>query len=336
MSINRRWLVRNRPAGWPTPDDFELVEAPVPAPGDGEVLLRCRYLSVDPYMRGRMRDRESYAPPVGLGEVMVGGAVGEVVESNHPDFAAGDVVDHQSFGWQDYAVAPGAALRRVDPDLAPVSTALGVLGMPGLTAYFGLLDVCELRPGTTVVVSGAAGAVGSTVGQLARIHGCRAVGVAGSDKKIAWLTGELGLDAAINYKTAGNLTRALAAACPDGVDAYFDNVGGPITDAALRLLNLRARVAICGQISIYNATEPQVGPRLLWELIASRARIEGFLIFDYRERYAEGLEKLAGWVQSGELRYRETIADGLERTPEAFISMMRGGNIGKMLVKVSG
>jgi hypothetical protein len=331
---NRRWLVRRRPEGWPEVDDFELVEAPIEAPGEGQVLLRNLYLSVDPYMRGRLRDRDSYAPPVGIGDVMVGSAVAEVVESRAAGLAAGDVVESPTFGWQEYAAVDAAGLRRVDPELAPVSTALGVLGMPGLTAYFGMLDVCELRPGTTAVVSGAAGAVGSTAGQIARIHGCRAVGVAGSDEKVDWLTGELGFDAAINYKTAGSLTRALAAVCPVGIDAYFDNVGGPITDAAIRLLALRGRVAICGQISIYNATEAQTGPRLLWELVARRARIEGFLIFDYRDRYREGLEKLGGWVRSGELRYRETVVDGIERTPEAFISMMRGGNIGKMLVKV--
>lgn len=335
MAVNRRWLVKNRPDGWPEPGDFELVEAPAAPPGDGEVLLRCRYLSVDPYMRGRLRDRASYAPPVGLGDVMVGSAVAEVVESRFDGLEAGDIVESPTHGWQDYAIAAGAGLRVVDPELAPISTALGVLGMPGLTAYFGLLDVCELREGTAVVVSGAAGAVGSTVGQLARIHGCRAVGVAGSDEKIAWLTGELGFDAAINYKTEASLTRALASACPGGIDAYFDNVGGPITDAAIRLLNRRARVAICGQISVYNATEPPVGPRVLWHLVASRARVEGFLIFDYRERYAEALAKMAGWYRSGELRHRETVVDGLERTPEAFISMMRGANIGKMLVKVS-
>ncbi len=332
--INRKITLAARPVGFPKPTDFRLVEEPIPAVGPGQMLVRVRYLSVDPYMRGRMNDAPSYAPPVGLGEVMVGGAVGAVVESQHPEYPPGQIVTG-NFGWQAFAVADGRDVMRVDPAIAPISTSLGVLGMPGLTAYFGLLDVGRPRPGETVVVSGAAGAVGSAVGQIARLNGCRVVGVAGSEEKVRHVVEELGFDAAFNYKTTQNYVAKLRELCPDGVDVYFDNVGGPLTDAVFLTMNLRARVAICGQISLYNAERPEMGPRLLGLLIQRRARVEGFLIFDFRDRYAEGLRQLSRWVRDGKLKYRETIVDGLENAPAAFMGLLRGENLGKQLVRVS-
>lgn len=334
-TVNRQWTLGSRPKGWPLASDFELAETAVPEVGDGQLLLRSLYLSVDPYMRGRMRGGKGYTRGVELGELMVGGAVARVVESRHPDYSEGDIVEWGLFGWQDYAVSDGTGLRIVDPELAPISTALGILGMPGLTAYFGLLDVCELNPKSSVVVSGAAGAVGSVVGQIAKIHDCRCVGIAGTDEKTGWLTGELGFDSAINYKQVDNWRATLTEHCPDGVDAYFDNVGGPITDAVIEQLNIGARVAICGQISQYNNDSAASGPRNLVQLIIKRARIEGFLIFDYADRAPAALAKLASWIGEGKLQYRETVVDGLENAPEAFISMMRGANLGKMLVKVA-
>ncbi len=314
-------------------ENFELVENEVPEPGPGEVLVETRYLSVDPYMRGRMRDAESYAEPWAVGDVMKAAVVGDVVESNHGDFAAGDVVTGE-LRWADYATADGDALQPVDPDLAPVSTALGVLGMPGRTAYFGLLDVAEPKPGDTVLVSGAAGAVGSVVGQIAKRNGCRVVGIAGADEKTDWLTDDLGFDAAINYKTADDLHQAVAEACPEGIDVYYDNVGGEITDAAFANLNEFARVAVCGQISLYNATEQPTGPRKLTTLVQKKARVEGFIVSDYAVRFREATERLAQWVAQGDIQYEETVTEGLENAPDAFLGLFEGVNIGKQLVKV--
>ena len=333
--MNRRVTLASRPAGFPAASDFRLDSLPVPSLSAGEVLVRSVYLSLDPYMRGRMSDAESYAPPVAIGEVMVGGAVGVVVESRDPRFLAGDAVEGM-LGWQEYAVAHGDVLRNVDPKLAPISTALGVLGMPGLTAYFGLLDVCDPQPGETAVVSGAAGAVGTTVGQIAKIRGCRVVGVAGSDAKVSWLVDGLGFDAAFNYKTADDLGGRLEALCPDGVDVYFDNVGGVITDAVMRRINSRARISVCGQISQYNLEKPDVGPRWLGQLIVKQAKVQGFLVSAYARRFPEGLEELARWLKQGKLKYREDIAHGLESAPEAFIGMLHGKNQGKQLVQLSG
>ncbi|MFC6835761.1 NADP-dependent oxidoreductase [Halomarina ordinaria] len=331
---NRQWVLAERPAGRPTVECFDLVEEAVPDPGPREVLVRTRYMSVDPYMRGRMRDADSYAEPWDVGEVMHAGVVGEVVESNSPKWDAGDVVNG-NLRWADYAVADEDQLVAVDPERAPISTALGVLGMPGRTAYFGLLDVGEPKPGDTVLVSGAAGAVGSVVGQIAKHAGCRVVGVAGADEKVHWLTGELGFDEAINYDTTENLRAAVAAACPDGVDVYYDNVGGPITDAAFANLAVRARVVVCGQISLYNAEERPTGPRQLGELITKRARVEGVLVRDYVERYEEANERLARWVGDGTVQYRETVTEGLENAPDAFLGLFDGVNVGKQVVKVS-
>ncbi len=323
-----------RPRGFPQDSDFELVETELAEPAEGEFLAQSLLLSVDPYMRGRMNDTASYAEPVGIGEVMVGQVVARVVKSNHPKFSEGSIVAGM-FGWQQYTISDGSGVRRINPEHAPVSTALHVLGMPGLTAYFGLLDVCDLREGDTVVVSGAAGAVGTTVGQLARIKGCRVVGTAGSDEKIDYITAELGFDGGLNYKSTDEYGKRLRELCPDGVDVYFDNVGGPITDAVFPLLNVDARVGICGQISQYNLTEAEQGPRLLWHLIIKRARVQGFLVTDFFERFAEALPELTAWVMGGELAYRERITDGLENAPRAFLEMMQGANIGKQLVRIS-
>ncbi len=330
---NRRITLAARPVGYPKESDFKLVEAPVPQPGEGELLARTLYLSVDPYMRGRMNDVKSYAPPVQIGEVMVGGTVSRVSASNHPDFREGDIVEGR-LGWQDYAVSDGRGLRKVDSSLAPISTALGVLGMPGMTAYFGLLDICRPQPGETVVVSGAAGAVGSLVGQIAKIQGCRAVGIAGGDDKVNYIVNELGFDAGFNYKTVTDYQAELAGLCPDGIDVYFDNVGGAITDAVFNLINVKARISICGQISQYNLEKPELGPRNLWALIRNQARVEGFLVFQFADRWEEGTRQMAEWIAAGKLNYREEIAEGLENTPSTFISMLKGSNTGKQLVKV--
>ncbi len=333
-TTNRQILLARRPKGFPEDSDFELAETPLGEPAEGEFLAQSLFLSVDPYMRGRMNDAASYADPVGIGERMVGQVVARVVRSHHPRFSEGSIVAGM-FGWQEYTISDGKGVRQIDPDLAPVSTALHVLGMPGLTAYFGLLDICTLQEGDTVVVSGAAGAVGSTVGQLARIKGCRVIGTAGSDEKIEFITGELGFDGGLNYKSTDDYGPALRELCPDGVDVYFDNVGGPMTDAVFSLLNVGARVGICGQISMYNVTEAPQGPRLLWHLIIKRARVEGFLVTDFADRFHEALPHLTEWVVGGQVTYRERITDGLENAPRAFLEMMQGANIGKQLVKIA-
>ena len=334
MPMNRQIVLAARPTGYPKESDFSLIEQPIPTPGDAEVLIRVIYLSLDPYMRGRMNEAPSYAPSVRIGGVMVGGTVGKVLQSNHPGFVKGDIVVGMS-GWQEYAVSDGKDLRKIDPQVAPISTALGVLGMPGLTAYFGMLEIARPKPGETVVVSGAAGAVGSAAGQIAKISGCRVVGIAGSDAKINYLVGDLGLDAAFNYRSVENYFQVLGEICPDGIDVYFDNVGGPITDAVFRLLKPKARVAICGQISQYNLEEPEKGPRLLPYLLLKQARAEGFLIFQFADRYAAALAQLTQWSQEKRLKYREDIVDGIGNAPRAFIAMLQGRNMGKQLVKLA-
>ena len=334
MPTNRQIALAARPVGYPKESDFKLVESPVPIPGEGEMLIRIIYLSLDPYMRGRMNQAKSYAPPLEIGDVMVGGTVGKVLQSNHPGFVKGDIVEGM-LGWQEYAISDGRGLRKIDPQVAPISTALGVLGMPGLTAYFGLLEIANPKPGETVVISGAAGAVGSAVGQIAKIKGCRVVGIAGSDTKINYLVGELGFDAAFNYRSVENYYEVLSEICPDGIDAYFDNVGGTITDAVFRLLKPKARVAICGQISQYNLEEPEMGPRLLPHLLVRQVRAEGFLVFQFAERYPEALRQLTLWLKEGKLKYREDIVDGIGNAPSAFIAMLQGRNMGKQLVKLA-
>jgi NADPH-dependent curcumin reductase CurA len=329
--VNRRVVLRRRPSGAPKPDDFELLEGPAASPGDGEVLTRTIYLSLDPYMRGRMSPGRSYAKAVEIGEPMVGGTVGEVVESRHPQFARGDLVLGQG-GWQSHPVSGGAGMRKLDPAQGPISTALGVLGMPGLTAYVGLLDIGRPRPGETVVVSAASGAVGSAVGQIARLKGCRAVGVAGSADKCRFVVEQLGFDACVSHRDA-DLPGALRQACPAGIDVYFDNVGGSVLEAVLGSINAGARIPLCGLISEYNATEPPRGPNLR-PILVNRALVKGFIISDHLDRLPDFLRECGPWVRDGRLRYREDIADGLENAPRAFIGLLEGRNFGKALVRV--
>jgi NADPH-dependent curcumin reductase CurA len=330
---NKQILLASRPPGTPTLDNFSIVDAEVPEPKDGEVLLRTLFLSVDPYMRGRMRDQKSYAPPFALNAVIAGGVVAEVVASRAPTFQAGDIVTGL-LGWRLYSVAKADEIRKVDPSIAPVTTALGILGMPGMTAYFGLLDIGQPQEGETVVVSGAAGAVGMTVCQIAKIKGCRVVGIAGSEEKNRYLKNELHVDATINYKTA-DLKHALVAACPKGVDVYFDNVGGEISDAVMQLLNQRARIAICGQISLYNLERPDIGPRLQPYLLVNSALMKGFIVSNYAARFPEGGKQLAQWLAEGKLKYSETFVEGFENAPRAFLDLFAGKNLGKQLVKVA-
>lgn len=332
LGTSKRILLAKRPVGMPTAADFRFEEGPVPQPDEGEVLIRTLYLSVDPYMRGRMNDRKSYVPPYELGKVILGGAVGEVIESRSSDLEVGDIVVG-NFGWQTHAAASPHQLKKVNEKLAPITTALGILGMTGLTAYFGLLDIGQPKPGETVVVSGAAGAVGMAVGQIAKIKGCRVVGIAGSDAKLQYLIEELGFDAAINYKAPGR-REAIADACPMGVDVYFDNVGGDISDDVMLLLNKHARIPVCGQISLYNLTEPDIGPRMQSELLITSSLMKGFIVGDYADRFEEGRIQLAEWLKEGRLKYSEQIVEGFDRTVDAFLGLFTGDNLGKQLVKV--
>lgn len=333
--MNRQITLASRPVGYPQASDFNLVEVSIPTPKDGEVLVKTIYLSVDPYMRGRINAAKSYAANVEIDEIMIGSVIAEVIETKHPNFEIGDIVN-AGIGWQEYGIAAGDGLRKIDPTIAPISTGAGILGMPGLTAYFGLLKVGNLQARETVFVSGAAGAVGSVVGQIAKIKGCRVVGSAGTDEKVAYVVDELGFDAAFNYKEVDDYNDELQRLLPDGIDVYFDNVGGSITDAVFPNLRIKGRVVICGQISQYNLEKPEMGPRFLWFMITKRARIEGFLVSDFGDQHTEALVEMAGWLREGKLKYRETIeAGGIENAPAAFISMLKGGNIGKQLVKIA-
>jgi NADPH-dependent curcumin reductase CurA len=331
-SVARQFKLAARPEGLPKESDFTLVEAPLPAPQPGEVIVKTIYLSVDPYMRGRITGVRTYADPVNIGDVMVGAAVGEVIVSRDPSLRPGDFVVGY-WGWRDHALAPAAGFRKLDPQLAPVSTALGVLGMPGMTAYFGFLDICHPKAGETVVVSGAAGAVGSLVGQIAKIHGCRAIGIAGADDKIRHFVDDLGCDAAFNYKTVSDYVAELKELCPNGIDCYFDNVGGAISDAVFALMNPFGRVSVCGQISQYNLPKPEPGPRLLGQILVRQLKVEGFIVTRFQERWPQGVAQMAQWMKEGKLRYREEIVQGFEKTPRTFIDMLEGKNTGKMLVK---
>ncbi len=329
---NKEIRLASRPSGMPARENFQIIETAVPQPNDGEVLVRSLYLSVDPYLRGRMREGRSYIPPFQVGDVIVNSAVGEVVESHSQAFQAGDIVTGL-LGWRIYNVAKAEELRKVFPG-APPTTALGVLGPTGLTAYFGLLDIGQPREGEIVVVSGAAGAVGIIVCQIAKIKGCHVVGIAGSDDKNRYLREELGVDATINYKAAGDIRKPLKDACPKGVDVYFDNVGGEISDAVLPLINHGARIVICGQISLYNLDRPDAGPRPQPYLLINSALMKGFIITDYATRFPEGVKQLAQWLAEAKLRHAETIIEGFENTPDAFIGLFTGENLGKQLVKV--
>lgn len=323
----------NRPEGMPSDEDFKFVEQEVPALNDGEILLKTLYLSVDPYMRGRMQDAKSYIAPFQLNEAITGGVLAEVIASESPQFKQGDIVNG-NLKWGEYNIAKADGLQKVDPSVAPITTRLGVLGLTGLTAYFGLLDIGKPQAGETVVVSGAAGAVGSIVGQIAKLKGAKAVGIAGSDEKIDYLINELGFDAAVNYKK-DSFEADLKAALPDGVDVYFDNVGGDVSDAVMRLLNRNARIPLCGAISSYNAAGKDLGPRIQTSLIKTSSMMQGFTLGNYAAEFEKGAKDLGQWLQAGQLKYEETIVEGFENTPQAFLDLFRGTNLGKQLVKVA-
>ncbi len=333
---NKEIRLASRPSGMPALDNFQFVETEAPSPNDGDVLLRTVYISVDPYLRGRMREGRSYVAPFVVGDVITSGAVAEVVESQSPAFHAGDVVSGM-LGWRLYNVANAAELLKLTGNMPPgvsLSTALGVLGMPGLTAYFGLLDIGKPKEGETVVVSGAAGAVGMTVCQIAKLKGCRVVGIAGGADKKQYLVDQLSVHDAIDYK-ADNIHETLKTSCPKGIDVYFDNVGGEVSDAVLPLIKHGARIIICGQISLYNLDKPDVGTRPQPYVLINSALMQGFIITDYSARFSEGIRQLAQWMMAGRLKHVETVVEGFENTPEAFIGLFKGENLGKQIVRVS-
>ena len=330
---NQTILLASRPDGAPTVAQFKFEGREKPQPKAGEMLLKTLYVSVDPYMRGRMNAGKSYVPPFEVGQPISGGVVAEVVESRQAELPVGSVVVG-NLPWQEYSVSNGKGLQVIPAGPAPISYFLGVLGMPGLTAYFGLLDICQPKAGETVVVSDAAGAVGSIVGQLAKIQGARVIGTTGSDEKAAYLK-TLGFDEASNYKTAPDLHQALTAAAPDGVDCYFDNVGGAITDAVYDNLNKHGRIALCGQISMYNSTETPVGPRPESKLLMTSSRLQGFIVNDYYQQWPAGVKQLTEWLQQGKLTTEETLTEGFAQIPAAFLGLFKGENTGKALVKVA-
>ena len=328
---NIQVTLANRPTGWVQESDFKIVESDIPKPGPGQVLVKNLYLSLDPYMRGRMNAGPSYAANVAIGQVMVGGTAGEIVESNNPNFKPGDFVVGY-FGWQQYGVSNGAELQKVDAKLVPLSAYLGAVGMPGLTAWWGLIDIGAPKEGETVVVSAAAGAVGSIVGQIAKIKGCRAVGIAGGKAKCDLVVKEFGFDACVDYK-GGNLAKDLRAAAPKGIDIYFENVGGVVLETVALQLNPFARIPLCGLISQYNEVRPH-GIDNLVMLLINRVKLQGFIVSDYASRSDHAMKELGGWISSGKIKYRETIANGIESAPRAFLGLLKGENIGKQLVKL--
>jgi NADPH-dependent curcumin reductase CurA len=327
---NRQILLASRPTGWVEESNFKLVETPVPAIADGQVLVRNHFLSLDPYMRGRMNDTKSYAAPVKLGDVMIGGTAGEVVESKNPKFKAGDKVVGM-LGWQLYGVSDGTQLMKVDDRHIPLSAYLGTVGMPGVTAWYGLMDICQPKPGETVVVTAASGAVGSVVGQLAKMKGCRAIGIAGGAEKCRYVVDELGFDACVDYK-AGNLWKDIKAATPDGIDCLFENVGGEIFDTLLGRMNAFSRIALCGLIAQYNS-EPWP-MKNIGSVLINRIKMQGFIVSEHMERWPTALAELGQGVATGKIKYRETVAQGLENAPQAFMGLLKGANLGKQLVKL--
>jgi len=337
MTVNRQITLAARPQGVPKESDFQLIEAPIPTPGAGEVLLKSIYLSLDPYMRGRMNDAKSYARPVGIGEVMEGGVVAQVIASNNAKFAEGDIVFGYS-GWQEYALNDGKGLRRLDPSQAPISTSLGILGMPGMTAYTGLANIGKPKAGETLVVAAASGAVGSAVGQIGKIKGCRVVGIAGGIEKCKFVVDELGFDACIDHHDE-DFAEKLKKACPDGIDVYWENVGGQVFEAVLPLFNFFARMPVCGLIAHYNATSLPEGPNkiplLMRSILTNRLLIQGFIVWDYAAQQDEFLTTMGGWIKDGKVKYREDFVDGLENAPEAFIGLLAGRNFGKLVVRIS-
>lgn len=337
-NLNRKIVLSSRPTGAPTSDNFRLEETAIPNPADGQILLRVLNLSLDPYMRGRMNDTASYAPPVAIDEVMVGGTVARVEKSLHPDYQAGDLVLSYS-GWQDYALSDGTDLTKLDPQMIQPSLTLGVLGMPGFTAYMGLLDIGQPKAGETLVVAAASGAVGSVVGQIAKLKGCRVVGIAGGAEKCRFVTEELGFDVCIDRRSV-DLPQQLAEACPKGIDVYFENVGGAVFDAVLPLLNVASRVPVCGTIAQYNDTALPEGPDRLGlltrTLLIKRIKMQGFIIFDdYGHRYGEFFSQMSTWLNEGKIIFREDMVDGLENAPQAFIGLLEGKNFGKLVIRVA-
>ena len=335
--INRQIILAKRPSGKPQPADFSLVDASVPVPEEGQVLCKTIFLSLDPYMRGRMNDGKSYAAPLEIKEVMTGGTVGQVLESRSSNFHEGDIVFGYG-GWQEFWVQQGKELKKVDPQIAPISTATGVLGMPGVTAYTGLLNIGQPKKGETVVVAAASGAVGSVVGQIARIKGAQTVGIAGSAEKCKFVTEKLGFDDCVNHNSP-DFAEALKTACAEGIDVYFENVGGKVFQKVLPLLNDFARIPVCGMISHYNATElppgPNLTPLLMRDILVKRLTFRGFIVWDFASQEKEALTELAKWIKEGKLHYREDIVEGLENAPESFIGLLEGKNFGKLVVRVS-
>ena len=335
MPQAKRIVLASRPVGEPKPSDFRIEEIPVPAPGPGQVLLRTIWLSLDPYMRGRISDAASYAQPVPIGGVIEAGTVCEVIASNNPAFAKGDIVLARA-GWQTHALSDGKGLAKIDPKLAPLSTAVGVLGMPGMTAYTGLLDIGRPQPGETVVVAAASGAVGSAVGQIARIKGARAVGIAGGKDKCEFVKNELGFDHCVDHRDP-DLAARLKDACPKGIDVYFENVGGAVFDAVFPLLNPFARVPVCGLIAHYNDTEakpPKWAASLMRAILTKRLTFRGFIVSDFAARHADFLRDMSQWVREGKVKYREFVTEGLDTAPAAFMGLLKGANFGKQLVRV--
>ncbi len=338
-TINRQILLASRPVGAPTADNFRMVESPIPEPGQGQMLLRSLWMSLDPYMRGRMSDAKSYAEPVPVGSVMTCGAVCRVEKSNLDGYQSGDLVMAYTAGWQDYSLSEGVMVFKLDPDMSQPSQALGVLGMPGFTGYMGLLDIGQPKPGETVVVAAATGPVGAVVGQVAKLKGCHVVGIAGGAEKCRYAVEELGFDACLDHKSA-DLDAELAKACPKGIDIYFENVGGKVFDAVMPLLNAHARIPVCGLIAQYNATSLPEGPdrlpQLMRLMLSQRIRMQAFIIFDnYGPHYPEFLKEMTPWVEQGKVRVKEDVVDGLENAPEAFIGLLEGRNFGKLVVRIA-
>jgi len=329
---SKQIVLASRPKGTPTSEDFRIENVELPELKEDDLLLQGMYYSVDPYMRGRMNDAKSYVAPFKVGQPIEGGVVAKVVESKSVDFKTGDIV-MGALPWQQQIVAPAKGVKKIDASIAPASYYLGILGMPGLTAYFGLMDITKPKAGETVVVSGAAGAVGVVVGQIAKIQGCRVIGIAGTDDKINLLKETFGFDEGINYKTTADIKQAIAQLCPNGVDVYFDNVGGAISDAVISNINFHARIALCGQIALYNSTEVPMGPRLQPMLLTRSVLMQGFIVSNYQSRFPEGIQQLAQWITAGKLKFTETILQGFEQLPAALIGLFKGVNTGKMVVE---
>lgn len=331
--MNKVIVLNNRPEGRPQESDFKFMEEQKPKPNDGEVLLKTKYVSVDPYLRGRMRDQKSYIAPFELQKPIVSGIIAEVVESKNPDFKEGNFVNGM-LAWKEFQTSTGKNIQKVDGEQAPLSAYLGAVGMTGLTAYFGLTDIGKPKEGDTIVISGAAGAVGGIVGQIGKIKGCRVIGIAGTDEKIEMLKKDFGFDAGINYKTNSNIEAAVKEAVPDGVDIYFDNVGGEISDAVLANIARDARVVVCGAISVYNDEKTPTGPRVTPILIKNSVLMQGFTIGNYQDRFGEGMQQLAEWLKEGKITHKETIVKGFDKIPQAFIDLFDGKNTGKMIVEI--